>query len=130
MRKTRLSATAVHGVKDRRKAAFSNPCAVCETKLRFVSEASLAAWIPDGANAQTRLRQPLSAAPRSTAAPNLGPTRAQKAWATLGVNGLTLAENAPKREFVGMRRLSALVYNLRRALNILGVEAMVAAVRA
>jgi hypothetical protein len=33
------------------------------------------------------------------------------AWATLGVNGLTLAEDAPKRDFVGMPRLTVrLIY--------------------
>ncbi|MGH6794524.1 MAG: DNA cytosine methyltransferase [Methylocella sp.] len=38
--------------------------------------------------------------------PDLGPTRARKAWATLGVNGLSLAEEAPERDFVGMPRLT------------------------
>ena len=38
--------------------------------------------------------------------PDLGPTRARKAWASLGVNGSTLAETAPERDFVGMPRLT------------------------
>jgi DNA (cytosine-5)-methyltransferase 1 len=38
--------------------------------------------------------------------PDLGPTRARKAWATLGVNGLTIAEDAPERDYVGMPRLT------------------------
>ena len=38
--------------------------------------------------------------------PDLGPTRARKAWATLGVNGLSIAEAAPDRDFVGMPRLT------------------------
>jgi DNA (cytosine-5)-methyltransferase 1 len=38
--------------------------------------------------------------------PDLGPTRAKKAWATLGVNALTIAEEAPERDFVGMPRLT------------------------
>lgn len=38
--------------------------------------------------------------------PDLGPTRARKAWATLGVNGLSLAEEAPESDFVGMPRLT------------------------
>jgi DNA (cytosine-5)-methyltransferase 1 len=38
--------------------------------------------------------------------PDLGPTRARKAWASLGVNGLSLAEDAPDRDFVGMPRLT------------------------
>lgn len=38
--------------------------------------------------------------------PDLGPTRSRKAWASLGVNGLTLAEEAPEKDFVGMPRLT------------------------
>jgi DNA (cytosine-5)-methyltransferase 1 len=38
--------------------------------------------------------------------PDLGPTRARKAWATLGVNGKSLAEEAPEKDFVGMPRLT------------------------
>ena len=38
--------------------------------------------------------------------PDLGPTRAKKAWAALGVNGHTIAEEAPERDFVGSPRLT------------------------
>jgi DNA (cytosine-5)-methyltransferase 1 len=38
--------------------------------------------------------------------PDLGPTRARAAWATLGVNGSTIAEAAPERDYVGMPRLT------------------------
>lgn len=38
--------------------------------------------------------------------PDLGPTRAKKAWAALGVNGISLADEAPERDFVGMPRLT------------------------
>lgn len=38
--------------------------------------------------------------------PDLGPTRAKQAWAALGVNGMTIAEEAPDRDFVGMPRLT------------------------
>jgi DNA (cytosine-5)-methyltransferase 1 len=38
--------------------------------------------------------------------PDLGPTRARKAWATLGVDGLGIADAAPGREFVGMPKLT------------------------
>lgn len=37
---------------------------------------------------------------------DLGPTRARAAWASLGVNGKSLAECAPERGFVGMPRLT------------------------
>jgi DNA (cytosine-5)-methyltransferase 1 len=38
--------------------------------------------------------------------PDLGPARARKAWATLGVNGISLAEDAPDMDFAGMPRLT------------------------
>lgn len=38
--------------------------------------------------------------------PDLGPTRARRAWATLNVEGRSLAEQAPEPDFVGMPRLT------------------------
>ena len=38
--------------------------------------------------------------------PDLGPTRARKAWASLGVEGRSLAAEAPEPDFVGMPRLT------------------------
>lgn len=38
--------------------------------------------------------------------PDLGPTRAKKAWAELGVDGMGLANEPPERDFVGMPRLT------------------------
>lgn len=38
--------------------------------------------------------------------PDLGPTRARRAWATLGVDGLGIANEAPGPEFEGMPRLT------------------------
>jgi DNA (cytosine-5)-methyltransferase 1 len=38
--------------------------------------------------------------------PDLGPTRARKAWASLGVEGRTIAEEAPGSDYVGMPRLT------------------------
>jgi DNA (cytosine-5)-methyltransferase 1 len=38
--------------------------------------------------------------------PDLGPTRARKEWAELGVDGLGLANAAPEKDFVGMPRLT------------------------
>lgn len=43
---------------------------------------------------------------RKHGGPDLGPTRSKKAWAGLGVNGKTIAEFAPERDFVGMPRLT------------------------
>lgn len=38
--------------------------------------------------------------------PDLGPTRAKRAWAELGVNGHSIAEHAPDPDFEGMPRLT------------------------
>ncbi|MDZ5843025.1 DNA cytosine methyltransferase [Stenotrophomonas maltophilia] len=38
--------------------------------------------------------------------PDLGPTRAKKAWAVLGVDGMGLWDQAPEADFVGMPRLT------------------------
>lgn len=38
--------------------------------------------------------------------PDLGPTRARRAWAELGVNGSTLAYDPPEPEFEGLPRLT------------------------
>lgn len=38
--------------------------------------------------------------------PDLGPSRARKAWAQLGVEGGTIAESAPERNFTGTPRLT------------------------
>lgn len=38
--------------------------------------------------------------------PDLGPTRAKKAWAALGVDGLGIADSSPAADFAGMPRLT------------------------
>ena len=38
--------------------------------------------------------------------PDLGPVRARKAWANLGVNGLGVANDAPEKDFEGMPKLT------------------------
>jgi DNA (cytosine-5)-methyltransferase 1 len=38
--------------------------------------------------------------------PDLGPTRAKKAWANIGVDGMGIADNVPDKDFVGMPRLT------------------------
>ena len=38
--------------------------------------------------------------------PDLGPTRAKRAWATLGVNGMGIANEAPAADFEGMPKLT------------------------
>jgi DNA (cytosine-5)-methyltransferase 1 len=43
---------------------------------------------------------------RKHGGPDLGPTRAKKAWATLGVDALVLGDAPPGRDFLGMPRLT------------------------
>lgn len=38
--------------------------------------------------------------------PDLGPTRAKRAWAALGVDGMGIADAPPEKDFVGMPRLT------------------------
>lgn len=38
--------------------------------------------------------------------PDLGPTRAKKAWASIGVDGMGIADSAPACDFIGMPRLT------------------------
>lgn len=38
--------------------------------------------------------------------PDLGPTRAKKAWASIGVDGMGIADSAPDKEFIGIPRLT------------------------
>jgi DNA (cytosine-5)-methyltransferase 1 len=38
--------------------------------------------------------------------PDLGPTRAKRAWASLGVDGMGIADQAPAQDFAGMPRLT------------------------
>ncbi len=38
--------------------------------------------------------------------PDLGPTRAKRAWAALGVDGMGISNEPPERDFVGMPRLT------------------------
>lgn len=38
--------------------------------------------------------------------PDLGPTRARKAWAELGIDGKGVADKAPEKDFLGMPRLT------------------------
>jgi DNA (cytosine-5)-methyltransferase 1 len=49
--------------------------------------------------------------------PDLGPTRARQAWASLGVDGRGIADTPPDHDFVGMPRLT-----VRMAARIQGFE--------
>ncbi len=43
---------------------------------------------------------------RKHGGPDLGPTRAKRAWATLGVDGMGIANEPPEKNFVGMPKLT------------------------
>lgn len=49
--------------------------------------------------------------------PDLGPSRARNAWANLGVEGGTVADHAPEKDFIGMPRLT-----VRMVARIQGFE--------
>lgn len=49
--------------------------------------------------------------------PDLGPTRAKRAWASLGVDGMGIADDAPAHDFVGAPRLT-----VRMAARIQGFD--------
>lgn len=58
--------------------------------------------------------------------PDLGPTRARRAWAELGVNGSSLAEEPPEPDHVGMPRLTvrmaAILQGFPRSWAIVGTK--------
>jgi DNA (cytosine-5)-methyltransferase 1 len=85
--------------------AAHNPRSVGETLFDMIAAngwPGAAAW-RDRAN---EIAPTIVGGSKKHGGPDLGPTRARKAWATLGVNGLSLADEAPARDFVGMPRLT------------------------
>lgn len=60
----------------------------------------------DWARRANRIAPTLVGGSKKHGGPDLGPTRAKRAWAELGVNGHTLAESAPEPGFVGDPRLT------------------------
>jgi len=55
--------------------------------------------------------------------PDLGPTRARRAWATLGVDGLGIANEAPGPDFVGIPRLTVAWRHVFRGFQTIGNSA-------
>jgi DNA (cytosine-5)-methyltransferase 1 len=82
-----------------------NPPTVGETLADLMSQngwAGAARWAA-GAN---DIAPTIVGGSKKHGGPDLGPTRARRAWASLGVEGRTLAEEAPERDFCGMPRLT------------------------
>lgn len=61
----------------------------------------------DWAASANRIGPTLVGGSKKHGGPDLGPTRAKKAWAELGVDGKGLADFAPDKHFRGMPRLTA-----------------------
>ncbi|WP_298726622.1 DNA cytosine methyltransferase [uncultured Ferrovibrio sp.] len=82
-----------------------NPPTVGEVLLPFMAERG---W-PDAekwaARANT-IAPTIVGGSKKHGGPDLGPTRARKAWAELGVDGLTIANEPPGPDFRGMPRLT------------------------
>ena len=82
-----------------------NPASVGETLLDLMAAEGwrgAQAW----ANRANDIAPTIVGGSKKHGGPDLGPTRARLAWESLGVNGKTIAETAPERDFVGMPRLT------------------------
>ncbi len=82
-----------------------NPPTVGETLLDLMSERG---WrgAADWAQAADDIAPTLVGGSKLHGGPDLGPTRARKAWSLLGVNGKSLGDEAPPPDFSGMPRLT------------------------
>lgn len=85
----------------------------CEVAAPTVGEAlkdlmSANGWpgADDWARGASSIAPTLVGGSKKHGGPDLGPTRARAAWLTLGVDGKTLAEDAPAADFVGLPRLT------------------------
>ena len=58
------------------------------------------------ANCANEIAPTLVGGSKKHGGPDLGPSRARQAWASLGVEGRTIADDAPAKDFVGMPRLT------------------------
>ncbi len=99
-------------VRDQGQTAFTWP-AKCPTAPPTVGELLVDLMAEHGwAGAQAWSTQANAIAPtivggsKKHGGPDLGPTRARKAWAALGVDGKSIADTAPAADFTGMPRLT------------------------
>ncbi len=82
-----------------------NPATVGETLFELMAAQG---WLgaQDWADGASEIAPTVVGGSKKHGGPDLGPTRARKAWASLGVEGRTIAEEAPSSDFVGMPRLT------------------------
>jgi DNA (cytosine-5)-methyltransferase 1 len=92
---------------------FFNWPSACELPVRTVGESlydlmaskgwkGAQAWRDSACN----IAPTLVGGSKKHGGPDLGPTRAKKAWATLSVDGKGIADEVPEANFVGMPRLT------------------------
>lgn len=82
-----------------------NPPTVGETLRDLMAEGG---WLGAGrwADQANDIAPTIVGGSKKHGGPDLGPTRARKAWASLGVEGRSIAEAAPGSDFVGAPRLT------------------------
>lgn len=100
-------------IRDDLQAAFEWPTANPSTRTPTVGAALgdlMAANGWEGARAwaaqANAIAPTLVGGSKKHGGPDLGPTRARRAWAALGVDGKTIAEQAPEPGFTGLPRLT------------------------
>lgn len=82
-----------------------NPASVGQ-KLRDLMGANGWSGLEDWVEQANDIAPTIVGGSKKHGGPDLGPTRARAAWATLGVNGKSIAESAPEVDFEGMPRLT------------------------
>lgn len=85
--------------------SLMKPPTVGETLFDLMAEKgwTLAEAWKDGAN---EVAPTVVGRSKKHGGPDLGPTRAKRAWAALGVDGMGIADHPPPADFIGMPRLT------------------------
>jgi len=83
----------------------TTPPTVGEALINMISERG---WkgASDWRNRANKIAPTIVGGSKKHGGPDLGPTRAKRAWAELGVDGMGIANEAPAPDFVGMPRLT------------------------
>ncbi|MFZ9199174.1 MAG: DNA cytosine methyltransferase, partial [Paracoccaceae bacterium] len=90
--------------------SFPSPKATAPISVGDLLRDAMASNGWPGADAWAKLAQDIAptivGGSKKHGGPDLGPTRARRAWEKLNVNGSTIADAAPDPDFVGMPRLT------------------------
>lgn len=101
------------GIRDDQMGAFSypeaNPIVPCSVGDTLYDLMSGNGWkrAKEWSKQANRIAPTLVGGSKKHGGPDLGPTRAKKAWAELGVDGHGIADEAPLPDFEGMPRLTS-----------------------